>query len=65
MPLKFVIGPATPPETLRLAQFQVPVQAPTPQFTATWSAPLLTVSEVVAPVKLTPWEPGLSSANIY
>lgn len=46
MPLKFVIFPALPPETLRLAQFQDPVQEPTPQLTATLWAPLLTEIEV-------------------
>lgn len=54
MPLKFVIGPATPPDTFSWLQSQVPSHVPTPQFTATRSAPLLTVIEVVDPTKFTP-----------
>lgn len=67
MPLKPVMGPSLPPETLSEDQSQVPVHAPEPQFTATFSAPLLTVSEVVAPTKFTPESltpvPGVPSVS--
>lgn len=50
-PPKTMLSPE-PPVALREAQFQVPVQWP--QSTPTRVAPLLTVTDVVEPVKLMP-----------
>jgi len=42
--------PAVPPVTESSGQSHVPVQEPSPQFTATCCAPLLTENEFSAPV---------------
>ncbi len=53
MPLKFVMGPADPPETFRADQSQVPVHDPEPQLTATRCASEFTVRLLVLPTKFT------------
>ena len=46
-------SPAVPPVILSEDQSHSPVHAPSPQFTANWTASLLTLKLVVAPTKLT------------